>query len=192
MAIYIPEYNLTFIHVPKTGGSSIQSWLLENTKYVNPKKSVHWTVCKSKQHFDDIGKTFCVVRNPWDWMVSWYEYERKLTPIHLAKLSSIHKLNIDKETHNKQLLTKKQAVLDKGFKSYLLEYGINKPPQCTWADDVDIILRFDYLNDDFKKLFKNAKLQTLNPTVRQAWPSYYDKESKQCVLDYFSKDFTFL
>ena len=193
MAIHIPEHNLTFIHIPKTGGSSIQSWLLENTKCVNPKKSVHWTVSKTKQYFDNVGKTFCVVRNPWDWMVSWFEYERKLTPRHLVNLSSITKLNINKETHNKQLLTKKQAVLDKGFKSYLLEYGIHAPPQYNWASDVDIILHFENLNTDFKQLFNtNTNLPTVNTTERQAWPSYYDKECKQIMLDYFSKDFTLM
>lgn len=191
MAIHIPECNLTFIHVPKTGGSSIQRWLLENTNCVLPKKSLHWTVNETKQYFNDVDRTFCVVRNPWDWMVSWFEYERKLTPINLAKLSSITKLNINKETHNKQLLAKKQAVIDKGFKSYLLEYGIHTLPQYTWAKDVDTILHFENLNNDFKKLFKtNINLPVVNTTERQAWPSYYDNECKEIMLDYFSKDFT--
>lgn len=193
MAIHIPEYNLTFIHVPKTGGSSIQHWLLNNTKDpIYPKKSVHWSVRDAKENFKTVGKTFCVVRNPYDWMVSWFEYERKITPQYLSRLNRITKININKETYNRELLNKKQHILNKGFKPYLLEYGIKILPQHTWAYNVDIILRFEYLNDDFKKLFKHANLQTINPTVRQAWPSYYDEESKQYVLDYFSKDFAFL
>ena len=193
MAIHIPEHNLTFIHIPKTGGSSIQDWLLKNNKCVYPKKSVHWNVSQTKEHFVNVGKTFCVVRNPYDWMVSWFEYERKLTPRYIAKLGSIHKLNLEKETHNKELLIKKQSILDKGFKCYLLEYGINITSQYSWANNVDIVLRFHNLNNDFKQLFKtNTNLPTVNTTERQAWPSYYDKECKQIMLDYFSKDFTLL
>lgn len=196
MAVYIPDYKLTFIHIPKTAGSSIESWLKEHTTCFRPKRSLHCRVEHAKQHFEDIGRTFCVVRNPYDWMVSWYEYERKTTQRYINEVQTgkRKKFNINKEKHNLDLLFEKQANLEKGFKPFLL--NTRKPTQYSWAKDVDIVLKFEHLISDFKKIQKiigsKKPLPIINPTIRKPWPEYYDNESKEFLLDYFSEDFDFL
>lgn len=79
----------TFIHIPKTGGSAIkrvfqedfQNWSKSNT-WVNYYKDGDTNSIKAAHRkykdfskFDILGKpVFGVVRNPWDWHVSFYEY----------------------------------------------------------------------------------------------------------------------
>jgi hypothetical protein len=60
----------TFIHMKKTGGTSIQSWLLTNTNSFDFSK--HEGYDRTKNKFDDLGFTFTVVRHPLDRYVSWY------------------------------------------------------------------------------------------------------------------------
>lgn len=66
----------TFIHVHKTGGRSLNSVInacipgAETVGYHYP----HALVPPERRHLPLVG----VVRNPWDWYVSWYAFNRKL------------------------------------------------------------------------------------------------------------------
>ena len=81
---------ILFIHIPKTGGKSIYAHLLDNynqdTNKINVLKDNigHWNYqhasIKDVMKYDliDINNVlkFVVVRNPWDWHVSWYHWMR--------------------------------------------------------------------------------------------------------------------
>ena len=71
-------YKCTFIHIPKTAGNSVTDWLKDNTEALVTKRKQHATVAEvlegnhSLGPIRDLGWKFCIVRNPWDYMVSWY------------------------------------------------------------------------------------------------------------------------
>ena len=67
------KYKCIFIHIPKTGGTSIENALLggkkqpTRIKHKRAKDYLKQYPKEWKQYFK-----FTVIRNPWDWMVSWY------------------------------------------------------------------------------------------------------------------------
>ena len=69
---YLPEHKITFIHNPKTAGTSISRWLDNNFKTVAGRKHGHHK--EVAEFFPDTVFTFGVVRNPWERLASWYQY----------------------------------------------------------------------------------------------------------------------
>jgi len=197
MAIIISDHNLTFIHIPKTAGSSIQEWLFNCTNCYQPKRSLHCTVEDIKERVSNIGTTFCVVRDPYDWAVSWYEYEKKHISRRIEKIESgsIKNFKINEQKDNLSVLYEKKYELEKAtFEDFVKR--INKPPQIKWAKDVDIILRFEYLENDFKKIQKligcNLPLNKINPTIRSRTEEYYTPKLKKIIYKKYREDFDFL
>lgn len=73
-----------FVHVPKCGGKFVESifkpFMQECPLFVEGWAAGHQTYAEYRKGFEarnmniDKGYTFAVVRNPWDWHVSWYHY----------------------------------------------------------------------------------------------------------------------
>ena len=68
------QYKFLFIHIPRTGGTSIESQFNHEESY---KKNKHWTLIDWKKRldpeiFDEYFK-FSFVRNPWDFIISKYK-----------------------------------------------------------------------------------------------------------------------
>jgi hypothetical protein len=66
---------LVFVHVPRTGGSFIRAVLGEHLELDPraPRFSTHASYDELPAEFRD-RPGLCVVRNPWDWYVSWYHH----------------------------------------------------------------------------------------------------------------------
>ena len=73
--IYHPEKNYLFVHIQKTGGTSISEALMKHAgaTFVSPAHlPLHALEFSSPRPF-----VFAVVRNPWDRLVSWYEMMKR-------------------------------------------------------------------------------------------------------------------
>lgn len=78
------KQQLYFVHVPKCGGSYVEATfgraLKNSLTNTHPKARGHLTYLEYKEVFRSVGvnleelPTFAVVRNPWDWHVSWFHY----------------------------------------------------------------------------------------------------------------------
>jgi hypothetical protein len=77
---------LVFVHVPRTGGWFIRRALGHHLELdpTAPKLPAHASYDELPAEFRN-RPAFCVVRNPWDWYVSWYHYVLAQGP-HLAAL----------------------------------------------------------------------------------------------------------
>jgi len=75
MKNYSQKYDLFFIHIPKNAGTSINE-VLE----IDPKHRGHRTAMELKkltgENFEKSNK-FCIIRNPWDRMVSLYKFRKR-------------------------------------------------------------------------------------------------------------------
>ncbi|WP_374765211.1 sulfotransferase family 2 domain-containing protein [Yunchengibacter salinarum] len=73
------EYNCIFIHIPRTGGSSIEHLVADKNWWSIDKKTKHLTASQAKriysEHWDDYFK-FAFVRNPYDRAVSLLNFSK--------------------------------------------------------------------------------------------------------------------
>jgi hypothetical protein len=194
---YFSSYNILFIHIPKTGGSSIEDYF---TKKMNKKLSVkdlysfdktvvdhslqHLTLLelyqnkdKLKFNINNIKLMFTVVRNP---------YERTVSDLFFFKLI------------NKNMSTKE---VEKKLRRYLESnntYDNHKIPQYKFlADSYDNInkdvkiIRNENMNEDMKSLGFNDFNVHKNVTFKNKlnYYNYLNNNSINLINNYYQKDF---
>jgi chondroitin 4-sulfotransferase 11 len=199
------DYKFILIHVPKTGGTSIEDSL-------GLKGPRHNTALQYQQYFPEIWEkyfTFGIVRNPWDRVFSYYIYRRQ-----------IRRLEIENTLSFKQWLfrcaefvkSENQRALNREFAPV---YGVgtmvkNNPEAWRVKFDnslhmltdehgqviVDYIARFEHLQKEFDVICKRLGIekQTLpfaNRTNHRPYWTYYDKDCEQIVAELFHKDITY-
>lgn len=172
--------NFVFIHINKTGGSSIEKAL--NLPFEH-KTALEKIAEIGRQEWES-RFIFSVIRNPWDKVVSHYHYRVQTNQTGLG-------------------------VNTIGFKEWVrLAYGNKDPlyydkpkmfmPQVDWLTDgnrrilVDFICRFENLDEDFRvvcsEIGRNASLPHLKASKRGNYRDYYDSKTVEIVARWFSKD----
>lgn len=172
--------NFVFIHINKTGGSSVEKAL----KLPFAHRTALEKIEEMGREAWDRKLTFTVVRNPWDKVVSHYHYRVKT---------------------NKTDLRDKPIEFREWVK---LAYGDRDPlycdpprmfmPQLDWITDengkvlVDEIIRLENIDSEFdallKKLGRTATLPHVKKSNRGSYKDYYDEETIEIVRSCFEKD----
>ena len=81
--------SFVFLHIPKTGGGFIQSVIGEHLPVQDHEAAIEHPTW-SHEPYDSLPArwrhlpAFCVLRNPWDWYVSWFHYQRERGPYRRA------------------------------------------------------------------------------------------------------------
>lgn len=175
---YLRPY--VFIHINKTGGSSIEKALgirLDHSTAAEKYRQLGSSAWSRKF-------VFTFVRNPWDKVVSHYHYRVKTNQSGLA----------DNHLEFEDWL---QRVYVDGDPRYL-----DKPrmfmPQRQWllSDSgemlVDYIGRFENLSEDFgevcKQLDMQARLGHAKPSSRGSYQQYYSDTGRRIVERHFAED----
>lgn len=171
------EYKFVFVHIPKTGGTSIKRALLE---YANPGQlkfegelvtdlnGYHPHVGMSAEackKYADYFK-FAFVRNPWAWHASIYRFT-----IHRG----LHK-----------------TICSMSFKDYIEAIGRNETDYAKNQLDyimvdgviaVDFIGRFENLKDDFENVCKNIEIKTELPHYKNLGALSYREMYSPALAD---------
>jgi hypothetical protein len=200
---------MTFIHVPKTGGTSIGKWITSSAhecKKLSNAEHVNFFL------FDEIYKNdvFAVARNPYDRLVSYY--------YHFGNMI------YNKTKKGNEIFNKQMDEWNKGFKNFVFEckyltwrktilnslflyadgsQWIANPQVKYIGKDLSnfTIMKFENLENDFQllqhKLNDYRPLPEKNttnskPLKRGPWQDYYDNETKQEVYKYWQQDFELL
>lgn len=159
---YSEEYKCIFIHIPKTGWTSIESVL--GFYSGNRGEQDHWTIAQYKKllgvKFDDFF-SFTVVRNPWDRAVSGY-------------------LNVKRDLEHQRFLGITNP--DFSFLYFLTHHAdcIFLRPQIKWIFDdnkqlaVDMVCRFENLQEDFRLVCDHIGLHWIQlPHLLKSWKASY-------------------
>lgn len=178
------ESKIIFIHIPRTGGTSVRElfdfplWGHQCFASSLKEQLGH----KYNEYFK-----FTIVRNPWDRMVSYYHF-LKDDPIG-TKYSYPGGL-----------------ADDESFKSWIMrrfgpgsqihpngDYYTKK-----WLGDydgnilVDHIIKFENFEEELQPILDkyelNKPIPHLNKSIREPYQEYYDDESKEIVRENFAKD----
>ncbi len=197
------KYKFIFVHLPKTGGNSIQNILrkhsddeivlrhpqqdgierfdLMNSKYKTSKHSTLQEYQNALENrFHEFFKFICV-RNPWERMISAFftpEYERT--------------------EWNRDLFIEFLDLPLLHLSHYLALTNCNSK---TCYENIDFILMYETLEEDFQKVCKKINVEPeilphRNRSNRKHYTYYYDEELKELVymkfkdeIDYFGYDF---
>lgn len=193
MAFVSKERRIVFVHIPKTGGTSISVALADahgaqvtgNRSRLKDRGiggavpgeyrpngiSVHDTLQEIRQKFAPAKnyQSFCVVRNPWARIFSYYQHKRRI--------------------NDPQLPPGTFAEVFRTSNFLLLQ------PQTFWmrgksgALDIDHVLRMESLEADFNALMEDfdisARLPHLNRSDEKPYQDHYDDYSKQLILEYY-------
>jgi len=175
--------NCIFIHIPKTGGSSVANSLFNIWPHLHF-SSKEYLALYGKDFYNKAFK-FCFIRNPWDRLYSTYCYLHK-------------ELGNEKDIQYGRKLLKgissfeqfvKLIAIQRGFKhSNFLFY-----PQNHFIDNVDFIGRFENLEDDFHKVQvilnkQNQELLHLNKSNSENYKNQYDNQMIDIVYNVYKED----
>jgi len=178
MAIYCPDIPLTFVHIPKTAGSSVSDWLKLHAHgtdfYPLSFGSMHWEFAKVERQMRkgrlNAGTVVVVVRNPWDRLVSTWAYYR----------------------------SREKSWCPKNFRDFVLNtsWGNAKRLQTSFFPPHAMILRFENLATDFSKVqslcHNTSPLVTKNASNHKHYTEYYDDETINEVYRRQLKDINLL
>lgn len=199
MAIHFLDYNATFIHIPKTAGSSFEQWVYSNVpNYVRERK--HATVLDATEIFKDPGITFTFVRNPYDRLVSQFHFVGQRAQNRIEKRAQGRKvkksttqewdLEITKLYYKgfdnwiNILYNKEESAYDLGL--HLYKRGT---PQTNWFSnkDIDIVIKIENLKTDFiilQDLFNcYVDLPVTNTSKRSHYRDYYTNKETRKMAD---------
>lgn len=183
---------ITFVHIPRTGGTSIGHWLLSN---INSTYRYSYYDHPTISNMHCRSTSFTVVRNPWDRLVSIYHFIINLSSNDRAfrNISKTDRALLNQVSDRVRMLEFNDwiASLD-GFVSPVnLPYTVFSN-QIEWSKNVDIILRFESLNQDFKiiqdLLNCSSPLIHQNKTDHSAYQDIYNSYSKDLVYKWFKPD----
>lgn len=196
----LPKHKLIFIHIPKTGGSSVANALVENLNTQETKAlSRPLGILQPNRHLKAqevkylLGEkiwneffSFAFVRNPWDLMVSQYHWWLQKA----AQYPSCRKdvIKIKRMGNFTNFLNSKY-----GQKMFHDTTG----NMFDWiAEDNQIIVnfvgKFENLQNDLNEVCQHLNLEQIklphtNKTKRKPYRDYYNNETKKFVAHRFQK-----
>jgi len=175
----ISNKKFVFIHINKTGGTSINSALGIIKKHLTAKEVIDLV---GKKNFSKVF-SFAVVRNPWDKVASQYHHR-----IRTQQINESISFNswVSKTYGNHKDLT----YHDKPYKMFY--------PQIEWLKDysgeivVNKIMRFEKLNEEYESIRKalsvNKKLPHKNKSSNYDYKTIYSDNSIEIVKEHFKED----
>ncbi len=186
---YTHKYNTIFIHIPKVAGTSVLNIFMND---VQRDHLTYREFMRSSSTLFNAYYKFCFVRNPYDRMVSTYEY---------LKAGG----DRDGDLFFEQLIEENYPTFDSFVLNYMdhsmLHDHVLFKPQYSFICDkkleikVDIVGRFENLEEDCNKIFANIgikrNLPKLNTTKNRKDYNEYIRNSdvKKKIYDLYKKDF---
>ncbi|MDP0490493.1 MAG: sulfotransferase family 2 domain-containing protein [Verrucomicrobiota bacterium JB023] len=174
-----PERRFCFIHIPKTGGTSIErafGWYQGNRGDQD-----HQTLILKQENgsIEDDYFVFTYVRNPWSRMVSWYRNVMR-----------------DEKKRKRMKMWPRQS-----FPSFVAKTIKRNqlPPQWDWVKTrndelgVDFVGRFEHLQRDFETICGKLEIDTITLPHEVAstpvdYRSFYEDKTRRLIEDYYRKD----
>jgi chondroitin 4-sulfotransferase 11 len=195
------DHKFAFIHIPRTGGTSIEKALGGNIKGIHrgPDRDKHGRPAQSKypKVWNDDYFRFVFVRNPWDRVVSAFFYDKCLFECggRAAKGPNRGRRKTISELGAEGFNDFVKNHLNKRKGRGILDRSVLYKRQAWWVKDFeyDFIGKFEKLQLDFDKVCEKLKmpqqkLGNFNAMDRTKYKDYYDDEAAEIVAELYKKD----
>ena len=190
------QNKIVFIHIPKTGGTSIDVFFngsmqghscLKDYEYYLPKKQ-----------FDQYFK-FATVRNPFDLLVSSYTMViKRIQQKHLHTLKQFGHNVFSFEEYLKNKI-QNYTVGTEPFISTNFSHSMFNSNQIYWIKDsqgkinIDYVMKFENLQEDFNVVcdkigIPQQQLPHKNKSNHKHYTEFYDDETREIVAQKYAKD----
>jgi len=189
------NYRFSFVHIQKTGGTSITDFLftINGTRLEGYHHGMYSHPLPSYEKYFK----FCVVRNPWARLVSWYEMMRR-KKVH----NDFSAYLLTRANHFSDFLSQTEIIFEKNEKEW---DGVNPYPksiafnQVDYISDgsgrilVDHICRFERLGQEFREICQRFGITSellhvnRNPNPMD-YRSYYTPRNADLVKVMYRKD----
>ena len=182
------KHKFIFVHIPKTGGTSIESLFIRNA-HIKDVTGKHNMVSDIGSEFLKKYFTFTFVRNPWDRMVSYYKFRIK-------RWNMFNHGESFKEWIRFLCSDEVQKI-----KAYHFNLAIKNQHEFLVSESneisVDFIGRFENLQEDFNIIcdkigIARRELPHKNKTKHKHYTEYYDDETREIVAEKYAKDIEYL
>jgi hypothetical protein len=191
------EHRCIFVHIPKTAGNSI-----------NRVFGVGWEDHKDLQcYYDELPRAvftnyfkFAVVRNPWDRLLSDYNYQLKKSRAPAAKLF-VYAADGSKRNFAAWVETALSAPeqYDAGDWGGAVSPHIHRwSPQLDWISvggkaRTDFVARLEQLPEDFRTVCHQLEMPPFrlphrNRRLHWHYSHYYDRTTRELVAAYYARD----
>lgn len=190
------KYKLIFVHIPKTGGTSIDCFF--NGSMQNHSCLKDYEHHLPKEQFDEYFK-FTVVRNPFDIMVS--SYTMICNRIKNKNKRAIETFGCDIFTFQEYIKNKvqKYTVGTESFITTNFSRSMFNSNQIDWIKNtegeitIDYIIRFENLQKEFNIVcdkigIDRQHLPHKNATKHKHYTEYYDDETREIVAKKYAQD----
>lgn len=188
VSVYLPDWNLLFLHVPRTAGGSISRVLRnEPDAIVYAVEDMDDPVPCASQLQRRLStslsalNTFAVVRNPWDWMVSGYLHLTENAPTFDQPPTFTEFVrgawrNANRNPYPAKFTSPATCV------AYHTQISPWEHLAINGCLVVDHICRFETLEADVSAVFGRAlDLPHVHKSKRSSYASYYDEATRLIV-----------
>lgn len=195
-------YKLGFVHLPKNGGTSVVAWLYRVLREKNQNNKSHikrypFHATLASIHMPSDYNSCGIVRNPWDRMVSIYEFDKYCRYGEGADKKYPILFNADPQMEFKDWI--------KHIHTYRWQYEIDTnfietklwftpiTPQTIWLPwEPNILIRFDRMNEGFNALHEimrtDLPIGHEHNTRHGPYQEYYDDNAIKIVEKLFATD----
>jgi len=178
-----------FVHVQKTGGSSIEAVLRQNDPQIGSPLNAgrrHQGALELKsllpaQRWDSYFK-FAFVRNPWDRLVSWY-----FMCVQATAPNAFARYVMENVPTFEDFVVRPTGILERTTRNQL-DYLVDADGRML----VDRVGRYEALDADFSDVMRrlgiSGALPRANPSAHESYRHYYGDDLRAIVARRFARD----
>jgi len=173
------KHKFIFIHIPKTGGSSVD-YFFTNTYREGGLKTKHRTAQTYKLQFPNQFSEyfkFTIIRNPWEKCFSYYNYRARDNSQNGFDRFFEFKTWIHRKINSPLVFKPQFDFLKNEYDEILIDYT----------------MRFEKLQEDFNIVcdkigIPHSQLPHVNKTKHKHYTEYYDDETREIVAEKYARD----
>lgn len=198
--LYSRSNKLVFVHIQKTGGSSVRKILVpklldyEEVGFKHDLSKWHWQMLPD---WNDCYK-FCFVRNPWERLVSWYSMVMQKQSLLAQSQNKLWQYAITESKSFEEFVKKcTEEISDYGGRKSFAYNQIDYISDENGKILVDFIGRYENFSGDMRHVAHTLGIEEdvvpvhENRSKHRHYSSYYSEELKAIVADRYARDIEF-